>query len=324
MRAAVFTAYGGPEQLSVIQIPEPTPKDNEVLIKVHAVSLNDWDWQLLQGSPFINRLMIGLRRPKKQILGSDVAGTVEQVGTAVTRFKPGDQVYGDLSNRWGGFAEYVCAPETSLARKPDEMSFAEAAAIPQAGMLAVQGLIDYGGRRLQPGRRVLINGAGGGVGTIGVQIAAQYGVEMSGVDRAEKLAMLRRLGYQHVIDYAQEDFTRSPEQYDLILDTKTNRPLTDYARALKPHGMYVSVGGNGKIGQVLLLGPLYGAFVRKKFHMVALKLNKDLEYMNRQYLDGNLRPVIDGPFELQDIRRAFEIFAAGRHKGKLIIEVNQS
>lgn len=222
--------------------------------------------------------------------------------------KPGDQVYGDLSKHWGGFAEYVCAPETSLARKPDEMSFAEAAAIPQAGMLAVQGLIDYGG----------------GVGTLGVQVAPQYGVKMSGVDRAEKLDMLRRLGYQHVIDYAQEDFTRSPEQYDLTLDTKTNRPLADYAHALKPHGMYVSVGGNGKIGQVLLLGPLYGAFARKKFRMVALKLNKDLEYMNRQYLDGNLRPVIDSPIELQDIRRAFEIFAAGRHKGKLVIEVHQS
>ena len=324
MRAAVFTAYGGPEQLSVTQVPAPVPKNSEVLIRVHAVSLNDWDLQLLQGTPFVNRLMIGIHRPKKHILGSDVAGTVEQAGPAVTRFKPGDQVYGDLSNRWGGFAEYVCAPETSLARKPEVMSFAEAAAIPQAGMLAMQGLIDYGGSYLQPGRRILINGAGGGVGTLGVQIARHYCVEISALDSPEKLDMLSELGYHHVIDYKREDFTRSARHYDLILDTKTNRPLTDYARVLRPNGIYITVGGNGKIVQVFLLGPLYGAFVKKKFRMVALKLNKDLEYMNRQYLDGNLRPVIDGPFELQDIRRAFEIFAAGRHKGKLVIEVHQS
>lgn len=323
MRAAVYTEYGGPEQLSVIQVPEPVPKENEVLIKVHAVSLNDWDWQLLQGIPFVNRLSNGIRRPKRKILGSDVAGTVEQVGAAVTRFKPGDQVYGDLSNRWGGFAEYVCAPEAALASKPEQMSFVEAAALPQAGMLAVQGLIDYGGSYLQAGRRVLINGAGGGVGTIGVQILRQYGIEINGVDSTEKLDMLRELGFHHLIDYTREDFTQSHRQYDLILDTKTNRPLRHYARALRPKGMYVTVGGTGKIVQVFLLGPLYGAFTQKKFRLVMLKLNKDLEYLNRQYTEGKLRPVIHGPYELDDIRRAFEIFAAGRHKGKLVIEVAQ-
>ncbi len=324
MRAAVYTEYGGPEQLSVKQVPAPVPKENEVLIKVHAVSLNEWDRQLLQGTPFVNRLTNGIRRPKLQILGSDVAGTVEQAGSAVSRWKPGDQVYGDLSNRWGGFAEYVCAPETALARKPEEMSFAEAAALPQAGMLAVQGLIVYGGRFLQPGHRILINGAGGGVGTIAIQILRQHGVEVSGVDSAEKLDLLRELGYHHAIDYTREDFTRSHRQYDLILDTKTNRTLKDYARALTPKGMYVTVGGNGKIIQIFLLGPLYGSLVKKKFRMVRLKPNKDLEYLNRLYIEGKLRPVIHAPFELEEIRRAFELFAAGRHQGKLVLEVNQS
>ena len=321
MRAAVYSEYGGPEQLSVTQVPPPVPKENEVLIRVHAVSLNDWDWQLLLGTPFVNRLINGLRRPKRRILGSDVAGIVEQAGTAVTRFTPGDEVYGDLSDRWGGFAEYVCAPETALAKKPEEMSFTEAAALPQAGMLAVQGLIDYGGSCLQPGHRILINGAGGGVGTIGVQIARQYGIEITGVDSAEKLDMLSELGYHHVIDYTREDFTRSNRQYDLILDTKTNRPLKDYARVLTPKGMYVTVGGDGKIVRVLVLGPLYGLFVKKKFRLVMLKANKDLEYLNRLYVEGKLRPVIHGPFELEEIRRAFEIFAAGNHKGKIVIEV---
>lgn len=322
MRAAIYSAYGGPEQLSVIQVPDPLPKDNEVLIKVHAVSLNDWDWQLLQGIPLVNRLFNGIRRPKRKILGSDVAGTIEQVGAAVTRFKPGDQVYGDLSNRWGGFAEYVCAPETALARKPAEMSFVDAAALPQAGMLAVQGLIDYGGSYLQPGHRILINGAGGGVGTIGIQILRQYGIEISGVDCAEKLDMLAELGYHHVIDYSREDFTQSARQYDLILDTKTNRPLKEYARALSPKGMYVTVGGDSKIAQVLLLGPLYGVFVKRKFRLVMLKVNKDLEYLNRLYTEGKLHPVIHGPFELEEIRRVFEIFAEGQHKGKLVVEVS--
>ncbi len=324
MRAAVYTEYGGPEKLSVIQVPEPVPKENEVLIKVHAVSLNDWDWQLLQGIPFVNRLSNGFRRPKRKILGSDVAGTVEQVGAAVTRFKPGDQVYGDLSNRWGGFAEYVCAPETALASKPEQMSFTDAAALPQAGMLAVQGLLDYGGSYLQAGRRVLINGAGGGVGTIGVQILRQYGIEITGVDSAEKLDMLRELGFHHVIDYTREDFTQSHRQYDLILDTKTNRPLKHYARALTPKGMYVTVGGTGKILQIFTLGPLYGIFTQKKFRLVMLKLNKDLEYLNQQYTEGKLRPVIHGPYELEEIRRAFELFAKGQHKGKLVVEVSAS
>ena len=184
MKAVVYTKYGGPEVLQIKEVEKPSPKDDEVLLKIHAASINDWDWGLLHGD-FINRMMYGLTKPKKNILGSDVAGRVEAVGKNVSKFKPGDEVYGDLSGRWGGFAEYTCAPEKALALKPASMSFEEAAAIPQAGMLAVQGLIDKG--KIRAGQKLLINGAGGGVGTFGVQIAKLYGVEVTGVDSAGKL-----------------------------------------------------------------------------------------------------------------------------------------
>ena len=193
MKAIVYTKYGGPEVLQLKEIEKPYPMDDEVLIKVHAVSINDWDWGLLQGASFVDRMMSGLSKPKKQILGSDIAGRIEAVGTNVTRFKPGDEVYGDLSGSWGGFAEYVCAREKALALKPASMSFNEAAAIPQAAMLAKQGLIDKG--QIKSGQKLLINGAGGGVGTFGVQIAKLYGVEVTGVDSTSKLDMLRSMAF---------------------------------------------------------------------------------------------------------------------------------
>src|SRR4026208_1026794 len=187
MKAIVYTKYGGPENLQLQKIEKPSAKDDEVLIKVHAVSIKDWDFGLLQGD-FINRILNGLRKPKRQILGSDIAGRIEAVGKNISRFKTGDKVYGDLSGQWGGFAEYVCAPEKSLALKPATMSFEEAAAIPQAAMLAVQGLIDKG--KIQAGQKLLINGAGGGVGTFGIQIAKLYGIEVTGVDHTSKLEMM--------------------------------------------------------------------------------------------------------------------------------------
>jgi NADPH:quinone reductase-like Zn-dependent oxidoreductase len=224
-----------------------------VLVKVYAVSINDWDLGLMQGD-FINRMLNGLLKPKRKIFGSDIAGQVEAVGKNVTRFKAGDDVYGDLSGHWGGFAQYVCAQEKALALKPAGMSFIEAAAIPQAGMLAVQGLIDKG--NIQHGQKLLINGAGGGVGTFAVQIAKLYGAETTGVDSAAKLDMMRSLGFDHVIDYTKEDFTKNGKQYDLILDAKTTRSMFDYARALSPDGIYVTVGGSiGRLMQSLVLGP---------------------------------------------------------------------
>ena len=317
MKAIVYTKYGGPEVLQIKEIKKPYPKDDEVLIKVYAVSINDWDWGLLHGD-FINRLLNGLLKPKKKILGSDIAGQIEAVGKNVNRFKTGDEVYGDLSGHWGGFAEYICASEKALALKPASMSFEEAAAIPQAAMLAVQGLLDRG--RIQPGQKLLINGAGGGVGTFAVQIAKLYGVEVTGVDSTSKLDMLRSIGFDHVIDYTKEDFTKNGKCYDLILDVKTNRSMFDYARALCRNGVYVTVGGSiGRLFQALFLAPWISLIHKKYIRLVALKPNKDLAYMNELFETGKVKPVIDGPYKLDEVPKVFRIFGKGEHKGKLVI-----
>ena len=301
------------------EVEKPTPKDDEVLVKVYAVSINDWDWSLVEGSLFVNRLLFGLFKPRFQIAGSDVAGRVESVGRNVKRFKAGDEVFGDLSDKWGGFAEFVCAPEKMLELKSPAMSFCEAAAIPQAAMLAVQGLIDKG--QIQRGQKLLINGAGGGVGTFGIQIAKLFDAEVTVVDSAPKLAFLRSMGAIHAIDYKEEDFTRSGKQYDLILDAKTNRPILHYLRALTPNGRYVTVGGSmSRLFEALLLGPLISVFSRKKVIIVALKPNKDLVYMNEQFEAGKIKPVIQGPYPLEEAREAFEIFSKGQHVGKIVLE----
>ena len=322
MQAIVFTKYGTPDVLELKEVDKPIPKDNEVLIKVRAVSINDWDWGLLQGIPFINRLQFGLLKPKKQILGSDIAGRIEVAGKNVTQFQPGDDVYGDLSFYWGGFAEYVCARENALALKPAGMTFNEAAAIPQAAMLAVQGLRDKG--HIQPGQKLLINGAGGGVGTFAVQIAKLNGVEVTGVDSSGKLDMLRSMGFDHVIDYTKEDFTKNRQCYDLILDVKTNRSIFDYMRALNPNGIYVTVGGAmDRIFQALLLGPWISMISKKNIRIVALKPNKDLAYMNELFEAGKVKPVIDGPYKLSEVPEAIRYFGEGRHKGKIVITMER-
>ncbi|MDP3641925.1 MAG: NAD(P)-dependent alcohol dehydrogenase [Bacteroidota bacterium] len=317
MKAIVYTKYGGPEVLQINEIEKPFPKDDEVLIKIYAVSINDWDFGLMEGD-FINRLLNGLLKPKKKILGSNIAGRIEAVGKNVTLFKTGDEVYGDLSGRWGGFAEYTCAPEKSLALKPASMSFIEAAAIPQAAMLAVQGLIDIG--KIQPGQKLLINGAGGGVGTFAVQIAKLHGVETTGVDRTSKLDMMRSIGFDYVVDYTREDFTRNGLSYDLILDVKTNRSIFDYLRVLCPNGIYVTVGGSmSRLFQALVLGRLISMISKKHIRIVALKPNKDLIYMNELFVAGKVKPAIDGPYKLTEFSEAFRIFGKGEHKGKVVI-----
>jgi len=319
LKAIIYTEYGGPEVLQVKEVEKPYPKDDEVLIKIHAASINDWDWGLLHGD-FINRLLNGILKPKRKILGSDIAGRIEAIGKNVTRFKTGDDVYGDLSGRWGGFAEYTCAQEKSLALKPAAMSFEEAAAIPQAAMLAVQGLIDKG--KIQAGQKLLINGAGGGVGTFALQIAKTFGIEVTGVDKTDKLEMLRSIGFDHVIDFTKEDFTRNGRCYDLILDVKTNRPIYDYVRALCPKGVYVTVGGSiFRLLQALFLGRWITRMNKKQICIVALKPNKDLAYMNKLFEDGKVKPVIDGPYGLDEIHKAFGLFGKGDHKGKIVITI---
>ena len=317
MKAIVYTKYGGPGVLQIKDVEKPFPMDDEVLIKVHAVSINDWDMGLLYGD-FINRMLNGLRKPKRTILGSDIAGRIEAVGKNTSKFKIGDEVYGDLSGRWGGFAEYVCAPEKALALKPAAMSFEEAASIPQAAMLAVQGLIDKG--KIHAGQKLLINGAGGGVGTFGVQIAKLYDIEITGVDSTVKLDMLRSMGFDHVIDYTKEDFTKNGQRYDLILDAKTNRSMFDYTRALAPNGVYVTVGGSiSRLLQALLLGPLISLINKKHIRIVSLKTNKDLIFMNELFEAGKIKPVIEGPYNLGEFREAFRIFDNAEHKGKIVI-----
>jgi NADPH:quinone reductase-like Zn-dependent oxidoreductase len=319
MKAVVMTRYGPPDVLELRDVAKPTPKVNEVLIRVQAASINDWDWGMLHGAPFVIRMMNGLFTPRVRILGCDVAGRVEAAGGEVTAFQPGDEVYGDLCvSGFGAFAEFVCAPESSLARKPAGMTFEQAAAIPQAGMLAVQGLIDVG--RVRSGQKLLLNGAGGGVGTFALQLARLHDVEVTVVDKPGKLEMLRAMGAHHVIDYLEEDFTRSGQRYDLILDVKTNRSPLAYARALSPNGTYATVGGSLARGlQILVLGPMMSRLFQRHVRFVALKPNKDLAYMNELFEAGKLAPVMDGPYRLADVAEALRFFGTGDHRGKIIV-----
>jgi NADPH:quinone reductase-like Zn-dependent oxidoreductase len=319
VKAIVYEKYGSPDVLELREIGRPTPTDDEVRVRVLAVSINDWDWGLLQGASFMDRLLFGLFKPRKTILGSDIAGRIEAVGKSVSRFRPGDEVFGDLSGRWGGFAEYVCAAHTSLALKPPSMTFAEAASIPQAAMLALQGLRDRG--EIKQGQKVLINGAGGGVGTFAIQIAKLYdGVEVTGVDSAPKLGLMRTLGADKVIDYALQDFTRSGMCYDLILDVKTNRSIFNYLRALSPTGTYVTVGGSmTRLFQVLLIGPLIAMSSKKKMRLVVLKPNKDLAYLSELFEAGKVKPVLDQRRTLNEIPEAMRYFGTGNHQGKVVV-----
>jgi len=318
MKAVVMDSYGTPDVLELRDVATPAPNADQVLVRVLAASVNDWDWGMLRGS-LENRLLSGLLTPRVPILGCDIAGRVEAVGAGVTAFRPGDEVYGDLSGSgFGAFAEYVCAPAADLAHKPAGMTFAQAAAIPQAGMLAVQGLIDVG--RIKCGQKVLLNGAGGGVGTFALQIARLYGAEVTVVDKPGKLDMLRDLGADHVIDYLKEDFTRSGKRYDLILDVKTTRSPFAYARALSPNGTYATVGGSlPRLLQTLVLGPLPARLYHKRVRVVGLKPNKDLAYMNELFEAGKLQPVIDRTFKLADLPEALWHFATGDHRGKIIV-----
>jgi NADPH:quinone reductase-like Zn-dependent oxidoreductase len=318
MKAVVMDSYGTPDVLELRDVAKPTPKADQVLVRVLAASVNDWDWGLLRGAP-VNRMFSGLFTPRVRILGGDIAGRVEAVGAGVKAFQPGDEVYGDLCmNGFGAFAEYVCAPEACLVHKPSGMTFEQAAAIPQAGMLAVQGLIDAG--RIESGQKVLLNGAGGGVGTFALQIAKLYGVEVTVVDKAGKLDMLRAMGADHVIDYLKEDFTEGGKGYDLILDVRTNRSPFAYARALNLNGTYVTVGGNiPRLLQALVLGPVISRLSKKHVRLVGLRPNKDLAYMNELFEAGKLQPVIDGPYTLTDLPEAFRLFGRGDHRGKIIV-----
>jgi NADPH:quinone reductase-like Zn-dependent oxidoreductase len=322
MKALIRDRYGPPDVLDVRDVARPVPKDDQVLVRVHAASINDWDWGLLHEPTFPIFGRGGT--PRVRILGSDIAGRVAEVGNRVQRFKPGDEVFGDLSayGGWGGFAEYVCASEKRLAPKPARMTFEQAAALPQAGQLAVQAIFTAG--PLRAGQKILINGAGGGVGTIGIQLAKMHDVDVTGVDSELKHEMMRRIGFDHVIDYTKEDFTRDGRRYDLIVDTKTTRSAADYARALNPGGTYATVGGPSiaTLFKIPLEGLWFRLAERKTLRLVGLRTNRDLPYLCERFEAGQLLPVIDGPYSLNEAREAFRRFGAGRQMGKIVITIS--
>lgn len=318
MKAIVYHEYGSPDVLRLENIPIPILDDDKVLVRVQAVSVNSWDWDMLTGKPYEYRAFSGFSKPRNHMIhGCDIAGRVEVVGKNVKTFHVGDEVFGDLSvNGWGAFAEYACAHENALVLKPKGMSFEEAACLSHGGNLAVQGLIDHG--KIRQGQKVLINGGGGSTGTLAIQIAKQFDVELTAVDCAEKLDMMRALGADHVIDYEKEDFTDSGRQYDLIFDVKTTRSIFDYKRALRPNGAYVSVGG--RTPQILQLA-LFGRLFRDcRMRMVSYKANKDTGYLVELFEAGKIKPVIDKVFPLEKTADAFRYFGEGRFKGKIVIK----
>jgi len=323
MKAIVCTKYGSPDVLQLKEVEKPSPKDDEVLIKVHAASANAADWHLLRGDPFLVRLDSGLLKPKNKILGADIAGRVEAVGRNVKQFKPGDEVFGDISAcGLGGFAEYVCARENALALKPPSMTFEQAAAVPMAAVTALQGLRDKG--QIQPGQKVLINGASGGVGTFAVQIAKSFGAEVTGVCSTGKLDIVRSIGADQVIDYTQEDFTQNGQRYDLIIGANGNHSLSDYKRALSPYGIYVCTGGSmAQIFESMLLGPWMSMTGSKKMgNLLARPNKKDLAFMNELLEAGKVVPVIDRHYPLSEAAEALRYLGEGHAKGKVVITVD--
>ena len=319
MKAIVYEKYGPPEDvLKLKEVEKPTSKDNEVLVKIYATSICWADNALVSGSPFLVRLSSGLLKPKHKIPGIDVAGRVEAVGRNVNRFQPGDEVFGDIGDHsYGAYAEYVSVPEDALATKPDNRSYEEAAAVPQYAVVALQGLRDVG--QIQPGQKVLINGASGGIGTFAVQIAKSFGADVTGVCGTRNLDLVRSLGADHVIDYTKEDFTQKEQRYDLILDIVANRSASDFARALSPSGNYVSVAFSPSS---VFLGPLISMTGSKKVSQLSHSPNvEDLALMKELIEAGKVVPVIDGIYPLSEVAEAFRRYGEGHPSGKVVITV---
>jgi len=323
MKAIVYKKYGSPDVLHLQDVEMPPLDEGKVLVKVHAASINAGDWHMLTADFFLMRLLgVGLFKPKYPILGADIAGCVEAVGRNVKQFRPGDAVFGDIFGLGSGsFAEYISVPESALALMPSNVSFEEAAAVPVAAVTALQGLRDQG--HIQPGQKILINGASGGVGMFAVQIAKAFGAEVTAVCSTRNLAMARSLGADHVIDYTKEDFTKNRQQYDLILAVNGYQPLAAYKRALTPQGIYVFAGGlPAQMAQSLFLGPLMSKSDGRKMTKVMKKANqKDLIFIRDLMEDGKIRPVIDDCYPLSKTTEAFQYFGKRHTRGKVVITV---
>jgi NADPH:quinone reductase-like Zn-dependent oxidoreductase len=327
MKSIIYTQYGSPDVLQFKDIEKPTPKENEVLVKIHAASANPLDWHLMRAEPFLARLENGLLKPKITKLGADIAGRVEAVGKNVTEFKPGDDVFGDIwLSGLGGFAEYGCIHEDTLVLKPANISFEQAAAVPVAALTALQGLRNKG--QIQAGQKVLVNGASGGVGTFAVQIAKSFGCEVTGVCSTRNLELVRSIGADHVIDYTREDFTNNGQQYDLIYCAVGNRSITDYKRALKPQGVCVIAGFTNLrlLFEHMLIGPRRSKAGGKRVGLMdTAKTNKkDLVFMQELLAAGKVVPVIDKRYPLSETAEAIRYLETGRARGKVIITVEQN
>ncbi|MDR4945477.1 NAD(P)-dependent alcohol dehydrogenase [Neobacillus cucumis] len=322
MKAIVYNKYGTPDVLKLTEVEKPSLGDNQVLVKVHAASLNYGNLVLLKGEPFLARFAFGLLKPKYSIPGGDIAGRVEAVGKNVKQFQPGDEVFGDLSlSGWGGFAEYVSVSENALAIKPANLSFEEAAAVPMASVTALQSLRDKG--KIQPGHKVLINGASGGVGTFAVQIAKSLGAEVTGVCSTRNLDILESIGADHTIDYSKENFTENIERYDLILGVNGHHAMSAYRRVLSSNGVFVHVGGSGsQMFQAMALGPWISMTGKKKMGSFLQRANQqDLIHIKELVEKGKVKPVIDRSYQLSEIHEAFRYFEEGHAQGKVVITV---
>jgi len=318
VKAIIYEGNGSPDILQLVDLDKPDPADNEVLIKVCAAAVNPLDWRMMRGGPFVLRALD--RGPKMKHPGVDVAGVVEAVGKNVTRFKPGDAVFGCGK---GSFAEYACAEESKLALKPENVSFEDAASSPIAALTALQALRDNG--KIQPGQKVLINGAAGGVGTFAVQIAKSFGAEVAAVCSSRNLEFVRSLGADHVIDYASENFTETPERYDILLDNMGNHSLSAYRRILKPNGRLVIVGGPKNVWLILarlVIAPVISLFVSQKMGMMLAKVKTDdLAIIGEMMRSGKVTAVIDRRYSLSDIPRAMAYAEEGHTRGKVVITV---
>jgi NADPH:quinone reductase-like Zn-dependent oxidoreductase len=322
MKAVVYHQYGSPDVLQVEDVEKPTPADDQVLIKVHAASINPLEWHYMRGLPYLVRPMSGIGLPKSTRLGVDFSGTIEAAGRNVRQFKVGDEIFGAAN---GALAEYVTSTEVGLAHKPSNITFEQAAAVPIAAVTALQGLRKG---QIKPGQRVLINGASGGVGTFAVQIAKSFGAEVTGVCSTRNLDMVRAIGADHVIDYTKEDFTKGALHYDLIFDIVGNHPLLDYRRVMTPTGTFVIVGGpsgGAWLGPItsLFKARLLSPFVSQRFLVILADVNsnQDLDTLRDLMRDGKVTPVIDRQYSLRDIREAMRYLEAGHTRGKVVIDL---
>jgi len=320
MKALSVRKYGPLDDLTLDEVENPIPKDKEVLIKVKATSINYNSLIFTKGKPFIGRFFTGLFNPGQRIPGNDVAGIIELAGKDVKQFRPGDEVFGDLAEfGFGTFAEYVTAPERALMLKPACISFEDAAAVPEAGLVALQALKDHGD--IQANQKVLINGASGGIGTFAVQIAKHFGAEVTAVCSRRNYSLVQSLGADHIIDYTKEDFTEKKPGFDLIISTIGYRPIRDYKKALKPKGIYIATGGAmSQIFQAMLLGPWLSSPGGKRLGNMTLKPNKDLEFLTSLLESGAVKPVIDKIFSLENLVRALKYYDGGHASGKIIIK----